>query len=407
MTKKTNIGQQKNLTIFANTFVTTRALGGGDRFLISCLPALADRARITVVTTRIGHHHLRKTASKKVHFTVLPSTLFDGRDNKILVMCAYAIRTVQSLVSGRKTKTTHILSASPFFPDVIPAFVAKRRDPGIRWVARLYHLVDPPTRRHGNILVNIVASLLQELMLKLLKSADLIVADNPDTLRTLQLQGFANATLAMLVSGVDFRLISTHRPQQRFPFDAAYVGRIDPHKGVFDLPEIWNRVIKTLPKARLAIVGYGPPHTVSSLKRKIALAGLGPKNLMFLGFLPHRKGKRYPLFDLLKSIKILLIPNHEGGWPLVVAESMAAGTPVVGYRLPVFGGVFTGGFLASRPRDTQSLAKNVINLLTDEEKRLLLVRAARREAKRFDIALIAQNFSGLVLEDKRLKNRMV
>jgi glycosyltransferase involved in cell wall biosynthesis len=46
--------------------------------------------------------------------------------------------------------------------------------------------------------------------------------------------------------------------------------------------------------------------------------------------------------ELLRQSKLGISLSYEEGWGLSICEYLAAGLPVVAYRLPVFAQVFTG-----------------------------------------------------------------
>lgn len=388
-----------NLTILANAFVSTHSIGGGDRFIMEVSPTLAKATPTTIITPKVGYHHWQRLTriilvSRK--FNILKPTIFDDRDHPVAIMLAYIIRSIETISLLRKNPPNRLVTASQLLPDVAPAYLLKRIHPRLRWVARIYHLIPHPSQRVGNPLVNTVVYLLQGLLILLLKSADLIVADNPQTANELKKRGYPQDKLEMLPSGINYQAITNHKPIRKWSFDAAYIGRLDPHRGIFDLPLIWKTVTEKLPTAKLAIVGYGPANTTERLKGKFRELKLN-NNVSFLGFLPHEEGKEHPLYDLLKSVKILMLPIHEGGWPLTVAEALSAGVPAVIYNLPNLGTTFPKGILTAPLKDAQAFAKQTLALLNDEERRNRLGKEAQAEARRHDVQQVASRFTKLVL----------
>lgn len=390
--------KRPKLIILANAFVSEKSIGGGDIFIIQASSALAKSANTTILTPAIGYHHWTKLQSIKAKFIVLKESVFDNRDNPIAIMLAYIFRSLQAINILRKNNPAHILTASQYLPDILPALIHKIFHPNTRWTARIYHLLTSPTKRVGNPLINFSAFFMQRLMIACLKKADLILADNPDTIKQLKKHGFNVKKIKLLISGTQYKKIANHKPKNQYPFDAAYIGRLDPHKGIFDLPEIWKKVTTILPNIKLAIAGYGPKTTTEKLKSKFSELNL-QTSVKFIGFLPHKKNNHNPLYDLLKSTKVLLLPNHEGGWPLTVAEAMAAKLPVVTYNLPIFKSIYKHGVLTAPMKNKTIFAKHVAFLLTNEQRRKKLAQEGQNQAKLFDIKEISKQFSKLVFNN--------
>jgi glycosyltransferase involved in cell wall biosynthesis len=232
-------------------------------------------------------------------------------------------------------------------------------------------------------------------MLHLLKLSDLIITDNQASKKYLQKRGFATQKISLLPSGINWKKIKNHRPETKQKFDAAYIGRLDLHRGILDLPLIWNKVIQQVPNAKLAIAGYGPQSTTKHLKKQFDRHKLKRK-VTFLGYLPHSQNQHHPLYDLLKSIKILLLPIHEGGWPLTIAEALAAGKPIVSYNIPNIKSAFKTGVYTIPFKNTQKFSQKTIQLLSGKINNQQIAEA-QQNVKRFDYTTISNQLFNLVL----------
>ena len=51
-------------------------------------------------------------------------------------------------------------------------------------------------------------------------------------------------------------------------YDAVFIGRFHPQKGVLELIDIWKRVVNKKPQAKLAMIGDGPLMKKVQLKIK-------------------------------------------------------------------------------------------------------------------------------------------
>jgi glycosyltransferase involved in cell wall biosynthesis len=103
---------------------------------------------------------------------------------------------------------------------------------------------------------------------------------------------------------------------------ALFVGRLSPEKGLSTLLAAWNRLDSSIP---LVIAGDGPLRT--ALEAEVAKNNL--RQVSFAGRLNSAETRA-----AMKQARFLVLPSlwYEG-FPMVMAESLACGTPVVGSRL--------------------------------------------------------------------------
>ncbi len=95
------------------------------------------------------------------------------------------------------------------------------------------------------------------------------------------------------------------------------VGHLIPRKG----HDLAIRALAHLPAASLLIVGRGPEE--AALRRLAREAGVAER-VRFLGALPHTELKR-----AYSAADVLVLASSREGWPNVLLESLACGTPVV------------------------------------------------------------------------------
>jgi glycosyltransferase involved in cell wall biosynthesis len=148
----------------------------------------------------------------------------------------------------------------------------------------------------------------------------------------------------------------------------AFVGRLQPEKGVRDVFELARR----LPSTPVTIAGGG------ALEPEVRDEARRLPNLEYAGRLDRRGVAR-----LLGSCRVAVMPSHalEAG-PLVALEAMALGTPVVAY---------TGGGLSEYvsdaggrvvPRDIDSLTRACAEVSEDHDLWLELSSRARAAVAR-------------------------
>lgn len=118
-----------------------------------------------------------------------------------------------------------------------------------------------------------------------------------------------------------------------------------------------------LDDARLLLAGAGSYE--ASLRQRAAALGVADR-VTFLGRLPHER-----LFEVYSAADVSLLPSANEGWPNVLLESMACGTPVVATDVGGMPEIVTtpaaGRLIAER--SATALAEAVTALLADPPDR--------------------------------------
>jgi len=380
---------QTKIVCLANAFVSTQAIGGGDQVLMQTIKHLSAKVRITVILPQHGLYHWQKVhiASPYLRFVILPTTWFDNQDRPFRLFIAYLIRSFLAYFYLLKLPSFDILHTSTdMISDTLPAFLYHQTN--IQpWTARFFHFIQTPFQREGQWWINTGSYFLQQLSLLLLKQADLLLVDNPTLIPKLTKKGFSRKNIRLAFGGVDLDQIKATPIYRKLSSDAIVIGRLQPHKGIFDALDVWQKVTRVLPQARLVIVGYATREIQTQVQRQVKLTGL-EKNVFFTGYLKSQIN----LYQYIKASKLLLFLDHEAGFGLVVAEAMAAGLPVICYDLSIFGSVYKQGFMALPLKQPDLVAKKVINLLTQESIRQRLAKTALTESYRFDWQKIGRKF---------------
>lgn len=102
------------------------------------------------------------------------------------------------------------------------------------------------------------------------------------------------------------------------------VGRLADQKRPLDVLEVFRRVRRRLPEARLLFVGSG--HLEDAVRSEIVRTGLG--GAVIIEPFSDRVEDLYPAMDLH------MLLSHNEGFGIVTAEAMACGVPVIGTRTP-------------------------------------------------------------------------
>jgi glycosyltransferase involved in cell wall biosynthesis len=193
--------------------------------------------------------------------------------------------------------------------------------------------------------------------------------------------GFDPDLIRVIRNGVDLeRFTNVHRdPQELFPhlspeskLVAVVANMHFESKGHTDLLHAATVVSREFRTVKFLLIGDGAER--ARLEVMTAELGLG-ETVLFLG-------RRNDVPRLLACCDLFVLPSSAEGLPNSVLEAMAAGLPVVATRV---GGIpeiiddGTSGLLVA-PRDPQSLAAAILQLLANEEFARQLARAARDRA---------------------------
>jgi glycosyltransferase involved in cell wall biosynthesis len=170
-----------------------------------------------------------------------------------------------------------------------------------------------------------------------------------------------------------------------------YVGRFSEVKGVKYLLKAFPVVLKSLPDAKLVLIGGGPQQTEVDIYKKQF-----PSNIVSLPFVPNEVMPYvYPGCD------VVVLPSLEERFGNVTLEAMACGKPVVGSCI---GGMLdtivheeTG--LQVQPRNSHQIANALIRILGNDKFREELGQNARQKVlNEFSSHIVIEKIEHLYLD---------
>ena len=205
--------------------------------------------------------------------------------------------------------------------------------------------------------------------------------------------GVEASRIVVLRNGVDTSVFypedgSVARRLLRLPHGplAACVGNLVPEKGF----ALAIEMLRHAPAWRLVIVGEGPSRReLETLSRQTGVAD----RVMFLPVMHQTQ-----LRGLYSAVDALLITSTREGWPNVVLESLACGTPVAALDVGAVGDMLTDPEIGRivPVRDAAVLSRAVEELLATGTARIEQRRRAREHACRFDWRSISHAQHGLM-----------
>jgi N-acetyl-alpha-D-glucosaminyl L-malate synthase BshA len=150
-----------------------------------------------------------------------------------------------------------------------------------------------------------------------------------------------------------------------------HISNFRPVKRVTDVIEVFDHVQQRIP-ARLLMVGDGPDR--SNAEWLVRNKQLGCKVTF--------TGKQESISEILSIADLLLLPSDKESFGLVALEAMACEVPVIASNtggIPEVVRDGKDGFLAP-PRDVETMSRQAIVLLSNEEKLRSMGISARQQA---------------------------
>lgn len=163
-----------------------------------------------------------------------------------------------------------------------------------------------------------------------------------------------------------------------------FIGRFsEPRKGLAVLVSALGEITKSVPDLRVIVAG--PGDSAEFLKE---VPEEFRKRFTFLGRITEEEKA-----DFLHSVGLYVAPNTGGeSFGIILAEALAGGAAVVASDIPAFKALLGDGKYGSLfiSEDAHSLARTVIDILKNNEKRDSLRVAGKSYAQSFDWDVVAE-----------------
>ncbi len=175
------------------------------------------------------------------------------------------------------------------------------------------------------------------------------------------------------------------KPQSKWQGNTiGFIGRFEePRKGLSLLLEALPIIARFAPDVKVFVAGPGDS---KSFEKEI-----DPQfrhRFEFLGRISEEEKANF-----MASVSLYVAPNTGGeSFGITLAEALAGGATVVASDIPAFDSLLGGGEFGAlfKSEDSKDLAKVVIELLGDNQKRLALALAGKERAKTFDWDVVAE-----------------
>ncbi|CAB4898951.1 unannotated protein [freshwater metagenome] len=168
-----------------------------------------------------------------------------------------------------------------------------------------------------------------------------------------------------------------------------FIGRFEePRKGLQVLLDSLPIVARFIPDVLYLIAGPG--------ESKDYLKQINPElrgRVKFLGLLSDKEKESF-----LKSIQIYVAPNTGGeSFGIILTEALSAGTAVVASDIPAFKAVLENGEAGAlfQNEDSTDLAKVLVELLRDKDRREKLASNGKLSAQKYDWQVVAEQIESV------------
>jgi glycosyltransferase involved in cell wall biosynthesis len=368
----------------AGAGILQKSLSGGDRIAVECIKRWKKEGiNITVMTSESGRL-IYGLKNVRYMITLVPTFRNYWTLGILIFTFTALINGFIKALSFRIPKSTiAVYSASEFLPDLLPAWIIKLTNKNIKWIAGFYLFAPHPFRsetpyKRFSKIKNILYFSMQQFSYKIVKKyADSIwVTNELDKRRFIDNRRVTSDRVIAVRGGVDLKTPASVPEPREKKFDAVFIGRFHPQKGVLELIEIWKYVCKKKKDAKLAMIGVG--ELESEVMKRIKKYGL-ENNVIFFGF---KDG--IEKIKIFKASKIVLHPATYDSGGMAACEAMACGLPGVSFDLPALRTYYPKGMLKTPCFDLKKFAENILRLLHDEELYDEMSRDALDWAKEWD-----------------------
>ena len=364
----------RRLLVYSSLFPEPQRPGEGI-FVAELVRSLRKRIDVEVIKPVIAHRRLadlgrreRKyvydgTVEVRSPLCVNVPKFFKGTDARLM---AWGSRKAFKAALGRGVQLVHAHFAYP--EGAAAAFLARQEKLPLLITVHgsdIYFLAEDRRRR--------------EHIRQALGQADAVIVVSRDLGQKVMTLGVDEERIHHLPNGVDLdNFFEGDRAASRAMLGLPQAGSIVFAVGAHVPVKAYDRLIRALAHlsndTHLILAGDGPLRThLEHLANKLDLA----KRVMFVGSVPHDQ-----LCPYYQAADVLAISSHSEGWPTVIHESLACGTPVVANQV---GGIpealnSTDVGILTEGNEPEQLAKGIATALARSWDTTLLTATARRHS---------------------------
>lgn len=376
-----------NFHIINNSHISKNDMSGGEKITMELARRWAAKINIFLYTSNLGVHIWNRygvNKLKKIEFMKL-------KENSNILN--YFLRAALGALKLGRIKLDQnykniICSASDFWPDSIPAFIMKLKNPDCKWIAGFYLFAPKPWQKDSPYkdkrwfrgLFYWLTQLLVYCIIK--RYADAVFVTSEPDIEKFVTRIRGEDKIVVILGGVDTKPSEEYLnseniiPLEKRRYDACFIGRFHYQKGVLEIIDIWKLVCNKKRDAKLAMIGAGPLE--KEVREKIERLGL-QNNIELLGF---KDGEEK--YEIFRQSKIIVHPATYDSGGMAACEAMAWGLPGVSFDLEALKTYYPKGMIKIPCYDLGVFARNSLKLLEDKELYERISKEAIAWAKEWD-----------------------
>lgn len=280
--------------------------------------------------------------------------------------------------------------------DIFPALKLKiKYGKKIKWATVVHWLPPFPWKRKQSTLLNSTLFFINERISFWLANyfADFLLAVSKGTEKSMRKVGANMKKVSAVECGVNYAEITNIAEKvKEKKYEAVFMKRLQSVKGIFDLIDIWEKVVESNPRALLLIIGEGE----GEMAKKMARVRNLEKNIEFAGPITDSEKK----FTRLAQSKIFILPSYEENWAIVIGEAMAAGIPVLAYDLDDLVEVWGDNFVRIPLGDKTCFAQKILEILNSSEELNRFSEKSLEYVKKYDWRSVTEKEINIILKNK-------
>lgn len=223
--------------------------------------------------------------------------------------------------------------------------------------------------------LNFIGKILEKVYLMMYKNMQFLTISE-STKTDLVDSGIKEKNITIVPMGFTYSLPNKLPAKESTP-TLIFLGRLAKSKGIPDAIQALSIVRKSLPKAKLWVIGKGVPEYEAELRKLVKSLKL-ESAVIFKGFVDIEEK-----FRLLSAANLILVPSVREGWGLIVPEANVVGTPAIVYNVPGLRDVTKNGRngVVVAHNTPEALASAAVELLENLTKYKVLSKTSLKYAK--------------------------
>lgn len=376
------INEENKIKILVVFNSLKKVVGGASRHIIEVANYWQDSCEIDFLISKSGYEAMEKYVEKDTGNIILYSAPFDNSRYRILT---YTSRIIKNFLMIPQIKKDYdVIIAPNYLPqNIIPTIFYKRKNSKL---VVYFHTVQPALRTSYldslNFLQRYISLINWNLCFFLSKKKfNLIFVVNNITRDYFIGKGFQPNRVIEVNNAIPYNKIVNIK-QEKKEYEAIYLSRLTKRKGILDLVDIWNILIKTKPSAKICVVGDGDDK--NEFIKKIKKNNL-EKNIILTGGVSDDEK-----FCLMKRSKLFLFPSYYEAKPIVLIEALACELPVVAYDLSIYKENYNGYIFTVEMGNIEMMAKKTNEILENMQDYESLIKESKEFVSQFDWEIVAK-----------------